>query len=52
MHLETLDAVHQESKRLPPIPKVYLDIVFISLSLLSDTGVGEMAEKHIPFCRQ
>jgi len=22
MHLETLDAVHQESKRLPPVPKV------------------------------
>jgi len=23
MHVETLDAVHQESKRLPPIPKVF-----------------------------
>ena len=28
MHLETLDAVHQESKRLPPIPKVFLALFY------------------------
>ena len=28
MHLETLDAVHQESKRLPPVPKVFLALLF------------------------
>jgi len=40
MHLETLDAVHQESKRLPPIPKVFRRC-FILILLLWDTDVGE-----------
>ena len=32
MHLETLDLVHQESKRLPPIPKVqHMFIILIQL---------------------
>jgi hypothetical protein len=28
MHIETLDAVHQESKRLPPIQKVSLTVLW------------------------
>jgi len=35
MHLETLDAVHQESKRLPPIPKVFLALLFLVFFLFN-----------------
>jgi len=36
MHLETLDAVHQESKRLPPIPKVVLALFLLLLLFVMD----------------
>lgn len=31
MHIETLDAVHRESKRLPPIQKVTNSLFYITL---------------------
>lgn len=42
MHIETLDAVHRESKRLPPIQKVTNSIFYIGLDatdmLVSQAG--------------
>ena len=41
MHIETLEAVHKESKRLPPIQKVG----YIPFSLIIS-----QTDKHIIFC--
>ena len=59
MHIETLEAVHQESKRLPPIQKVkaattvsYLDSSYfelVSSPFISSVDVVELLRGSIPF---
>ncbi|OCT87157.1 hypothetical protein XELAEV_18020853mg [Xenopus laevis] len=43
MHIETLEAVHRESKRLPPIQKVRMQLLLVNLFILYIPLVAEQS---------